>query len=467
MGAKIMSDSNLRPIALSPTWWKTPDAPFGTQELRNLYAVALPDTEKNPFGLLELPRLKAWSTVGSGPIRMISSRSASAVYVVSGSEVYSVSDTGTATKLGDLPSAVAPRCPFGFSGSKLAFVSDGRGYLIDGDTLTEAASDGNIYTNVTSVAFLKRRWIWTKSDTTSFYFSELDDPLNVPNVNITSAEGDPDNIVSVFTSGSDAFILGTNSVEIFRTTSDPTAPYQAAGQTPQSCGSGDSVVRMAGDLIWVDSQGIVQRAAGYQGTPISDPAVNRAISRGANLSSLAASGMTWRGVNFYVLDVPGVSTYVYNLRTGLWSERSSFGRVNFRGGVTFSFGSTYLVGDSATGAIWQLTSDPVDDAGDPFERTFTVPELHDGASYFSLNELMIEGKMGQSALGETAQIACDVSKDEGKTFGQRRYADLGSRGEYNARARFRQFGQARSFVPRFRITDAVSFEVTGAFADVD
>lgn len=464
-----MADSNLKPVGITPTWWTKTDASFGGQILRNLYAVQLPQTEKNAFGLMELPRLKAWHVVGAGPIRMIVPRSANRAFVVSGDELYKVDAAGGATLVLTLPSANDVVCQYASSTNETAFINDGKAYWIKADESVVGAGSGSpVETGVTSVAFLKRRWIYTKQDTTSFYYSELDDPLDVPAVNIISAEGDPDNLVSAFGSGSDAFMFGGNSLEIFRTTSDPNAPYQPVAQTAQSCGSGSSVARVGQEILWLDNEGVILRAEGYSGRAVSTPAIETEIAKAADKSLIRGDAMTWQGALFYVLTIPNVGTYAYNLDTGLWTERASFERSTFRGRlIERSFGKM-LVGDDETGQIWELSDDPASDADTYFERVFTLPEIHKGAEYFSLNELMIEGRMGESpAEGELSRLYCAVSKNGGVTYGQPKLADLGRRGEYDSRARFLTFGQARSFLPKFRLTDPVNFTVTAAYADVD
>ncbi len=58
-----------------------------------------------------------------------------------------------------------------------------------------------------------------------------------------------------------------------------------------------------------------------------------------------------------------------------------------------------------------------------------------------------------------------VSKDQGRTFGTERWAQMGMVGQYkDHRAVWRRLGSGRDFVFKFTVTDPVKFAVVGGAA---
>ncbi|NRA30401.1 MAG: hypothetical protein HRU11_09070 [Parvularculaceae bacterium] len=471
----------LRPVTITPGWFDLNNESFGAQELVNMYAVALPATEKNGFGLAEMPRLTPYLVLGepySSVRKLIVRQTDSFVALVRGDDIVirQFAEGGFVGTEEHVASGAASsgRVFEASSDEVTAVVIDGTVVSIAADGTYATPAEGSVLeSDITSVGYLGRRWVYSKNDPNSaarrggFFFSELDDPLNVPEVNFISAEGDIDRVVGLFATGSDVFVKGSRSIEQFRVGPDPAAPYQPVSQTAQSCGAFGSVALVGEERFWIDRTGVVLRGPGIVGQSISDEAIERRIRETGNWSAIHGHEVQWDGQLFYALTLPGVGCYWYSLKTGLWSQRRSWQRTDWLGSDVSLMGRTTLVGDDSAPVIHTQTSDPASDAGQPFERVFTLPEVHSGMDDICLSELVIEGRVGESPLGSEAQMRCQVSKDSGVTFGTAKRASLGRRGQRRKRVRFRTFGRSRTFLPKLTVTDPVLFSLTGAYIGAD
>jgi len=84
-------------------------SPASSSRLVNCFAEQLPPDARNPVAITRAPGTKAWTTVGSGPIRGmyaahigLTTGQIEYLYVVSGSELYWVDSAGTATLIGNI-----------------------------------------------------------------------------------------------------------------------------------------------------------------------------------------------------------------------------------------------------------------------------------------------------------------------------------------------------------------------------
>lgn len=102
--------------------------PLSAQRLVNWYAEQAPQEAKSPAILLPSPDLKAFSTVGVGPIRG-THQMAEILYVVSGSNLFQVDRSGVGTDLGSIGANATGLVSMADNGTQLVVVNDNDGYV--------------------------------------------------------------------------------------------------------------------------------------------------------------------------------------------------------------------------------------------------------------------------------------------------------------------------------------------------
>jgi hypothetical protein len=181
-----------------------------------------------------------------------------------------------------------------------------------------------------------------------------------------SAEGSPDNLVTLIVDHREVWLFGTNSVEVWYDAGLPDFPLaRIQGAFNEiGCLAAYSVAKLDNGLFWLGADargnGIVYRSKGYSGERVSTHAVEWQIQQYATLSD--AVGYTYQqdGHSFYVLNFPNANTtWVYDVATGAWHERAAWINNQFtrtRGVCQMNFNNEIVIGDYRTGDI--LAYDP-------------------------------------------------------------------------------------------------------------
>ncbi len=203
---------------------------------------------------------------------------------------------------------------------------------------------------------------------------------------------------------------------------------------------------------------VARRLNGYAGQRVSTHATELAWQQYSKTSD--AVGWTYQenGHIFWVLYFPTPSaTWVFDISQNLWHQRGFF--VTASGGYiadramchTFNFGK-HLVGDWASGNIFELSSKYYDDDGVPIRgnrRTPTVSKANEWA-YFQQIEFIMETGLAPTVPifdgngnPRPCQIMLRWSNNGGQTWSNWYFLSVGFQGEYELRVIKRMLGRAR------------------------
>jgi len=332
----------------------------------NLFAEAIPEGSggKEAGFLLRCPGLRLLATVGTGPIRGLWVTNGVA-YVVSGSEFYSLSTSYTATLIGTV-SGSGP-VSMADNGTQIFIACNPLSYIYNTSTAVFAQITDVDFPGAGSVGYLDGYFVFNEPDSQKFWVTSLLDGTSVDPLDFASAEGYPDNVISLIVDHREIFLFGTTSVEVWYDAGTPDFPLaRIQGAFMEvGCEAAYSVAKLDNSVFWLGSdargRGIVYRANGYTPARISTNAVEYAIQSYGSISDAIAYTYQQDGHPFYVLIFPSAqATWVYDVSTTLWHERAGFENGQFtrhRSNCQTSFNDEIVVGDYEDGRLYAFDLD--------------------------------------------------------------------------------------------------------------
>ncbi len=209
----------------------------------------------------------------------------------------------------------------------IVFSSDGKAYQYDGTAVTQINDPDLPFNDISSVAAMDGRILFTQEGTDQIWWSDIFAPSSVLGLAFASAETFEDNLVRVVADHRELWLFGQTTIEVWRPTTDPAQPFARIGDLVLQKGtlSPYSIVQADNTLFWVGQDAIVYRAEGAGFVRISNHAIDADLHDLSQdeLSEVYAFSYTDDGHIFYVLTIPGVRTYVYDASTKGWHTRKS------------------------------------------------------------------------------------------------------------------------------------------------
>jgi len=453
----------------------------------NLYPELIPEGGKEPAFLSRCPGLRRLVEVGTGPVRGLWKLN-TYLYVVSGDIFYRLNLIGTSTRwrittLG----TVTGTGPVSISdnGTQIFIACNPDGFIYNATTEVFAQITDPDYPGAVTVGYLDGYFVFNEPDSSRVWVTSLLDGLSVDPLDFASAEGDPDNLVSLIVDHREAWLFGTNSVEVWYDAGLPDFPLQRiqGAFNEIGCAAAYSVAKLDNGLFWLGAdargRGIVYRANGYTGQRISTHAIEWQIQQYSTISD--AIGYTYQqdGHAFYVLIFPTAeTTWVYDVATQAWHERAGWDNGNFarhRSNCQVSYNNEIIVGDFENGNIYAFDLETYADNGDIQKWLRSWRALPTGTNTLkrtSQHTLQIDCETGvglNTGQGDDPQMMLRWSDDGGHTWSNEQWASIGKIGEYFQRTFYRRLGMTlklRDRVYELSGTDPVKIAIVGAQLDV-
>lgn len=447
---------------------------FDAQRTINLYPEGSESkTSRSPSMLIGTPGLSLWANAGSGGVRgAIVFTQAQAVFVI-GSEVYSANTSGTLTRIGTGITGSGP-VSMASNGTKIMMVNGPNGYIIDPVAgTTNIITSPNFYGS-DAVDFCDGYFVFNKTGTGQFQISQLYG-TDIGALDFATAEGSPDNLVTLIVDHREIWLLGRVSTEVWIDNGDVDFPFARiqGAFLEVGCAAAHSVAKMDNSIFWLANDergyGTVQRAAGYTPQRVSNHAVEYAINQYSRIDDAIAYTYTQEGHSFYVLSFPTAdATWVLDASNGQWHERSYrypstglFGR--HRSNCQINFAGETLVGDWENGNIYIMSLDVYTDNGEPIRSERVCPHIaSDGKlAFHHMLEVFMQPATGLSG-GAAPQAMLQWSDDGARTWSNEHWVSIGKIGEYKTRSRWSRLGRSRDRVYRWAMTDPVKRIITAA-----
>jgi hypothetical protein len=326
----------------------------------NLFPEVVPEGGKQPAFLQRAPGLPLRVTVGTGPIRGLWQHNSN-LYVVSGSTFYQVSPSYVTTAKGTVGGSGL--VSMADNGTQIMMAADPDGYIYNTATGAFAQITDPDFPGASVVDYLDGYFVFIEPNSQRIWVTALLDGTSVDPLDFVSAEGDPDNVVSMIVDHREVWLFGENSTEVWYNAglSDfPLVRIQGAFNE-LGCAARYSVAKMNNQVYWLGKdgrgQGIVYVANGYQGQRISTHAVEWQIQQYGSMADTIGFTYQQDGHSFYVLVFPAAAkTWVYDASTGAWHERAGWDDqwTRYRAQAQVFYNNENLVGDYENGNIYAL-----------------------------------------------------------------------------------------------------------------
>lgn len=372
-------------------------------------------------------------------------------YVVSGNILFKVATDGTwmiipiSIAAGRLTMARNGKLPY----PEIAICVDGLAYLIQ----TDLEGDGDTFQLITdpdlpapnSVEEVGGYFVYTTKEGL-IHISALNDGASYDALDFDAADVKPDGIlVSKRISEGRLLVFGAESVETWRHTGDADFPLERdIGATLEyGTHSPDSIAKVKGYLLFVDSFGVVQLVTPGGMREISTQSVHDAISEVAK-GSIQGTAYSIKGQHFYSIST-AQWTWKYNLTTGLWHEAKSYGLDRWRGGVSFIFNNKTLVCDYNDSRIYELSADYYKEDADPLIMELITPDQQAFPNRYLCDAMYFDvltgvGQQTTETHNYEPQMMVQYSDDSGHTWSNERAIKIGRIGQKQKRVRGHRWG---------------------------
>ncbi len=430
---------------------------------------------------------------------------------------YAVNDTGTIQ--GGTTAATYLITGVDGSGNVTTFtVSGGAGYVVQNNVMTFTGGaqpgigfgfqinitavgitnsfgplpNGTLLGPISFVAYVEGFFVALLANSNQFQWSApLDatswDPLDTNKVSVFAG-----NVLSMFADHNELWFWGERQSQPYYLSGGPnTFDIITGGFIEAGIFAPATPVRLDNSIFWLGGDergaGVVWRAQGYTPARVSNHAIEFALQGyltkyGAiGLSNAVGYSYQDQGHGFYVLYFPTPSaTWVLDTATGMWHQRgywnAGIGQFTAHRSQnhTFNFGK-HLVGDWASGKVYNMNISLFDDAGNPIRRVRRARHASSDQSWVFHKTLQIYAETGVGpipplldGMGNPRDPVLNIrwSNDGGHVWSSEQSAGLGQAGQYGQRIMFRRLGRARARVYEVSGSDPVPYRLVGAYLDV-
>ena len=289
------------------------------------------------------------------------------------------------------------------NGTQLVITTEAITYIVTlaSDTLT-AVTDSD-FPNADTVAFLGGYFFFNNNQPGSsgqLFWSEIYEGTTYDALDFATAENAPDNLVAVWRDHDRLLLFGDDTIESWFLTggAEIVAPYKGS-VINRGLGARWSIANLDNSVFFLDDSGIVRRIGGqggYNAERVSTHAIENDIATAAwrhdddaAYDGAVASSYIEEGHEFYVLTIPGHSTWVFDAATGVWHKRKSKGLEASRFSFHINAYNMVLCGDTETGKLYEQSLEYVSENGEEIIAEVQLPPVTNLGDRFRVHELQV------------------------------------------------------------------------------
>lgn len=453
------------PVQLGQTVAEARSGAVSLESITNLYLERNPAGAKGLVTLYGTPGLKPWLSGLDGGVRGIKKMGAS-LYVVAGNYLYRVDSTKTVTELGYIEGS--GNVHMTNNGIHVAVA------VVGGKLYAANATSGVLElpeSNMNGATAQDGYGIFSQAGTEKFWITGLDDMTTIGPLDFSTADAAPDTAMGIISDHRELLIAGQESFEWWYNSGDASFPFARApgGYSEHGGRASGSLAKAENTVFWLGNDLAVYGARGYVAEPLSPPWVEALIAKTTDPGSAWAFTYRQLGHIYYVLTFSDL-TLAYDLTAQSWHRRKSKGIDRWRANGHAFIRDQHIVGDYATGNLYELDLDTYTDNGDAIRREVTAKPLHAQGSRATMSEFYVDMEMGvglASGQGSDPQLMLDWCDDgRGAIWSNELSRSAGATGEGTLRATWNRLGSFRQRTLRLAISDPVKVAIIGAYARV-
>lgn len=361
--------------------------------------------------------------------------------------------------------------------SEILIIDGVSGYVYTKSTETIAKITDPDFPTPKACAFKDGYGVVVEASSGRFSVSEINDFTSWDTLAFTTAEFEPDNLVSCLSDQNSLIAFGEKTIQTYYNSGNSTFPMEnrSGSSIHVGCASVNCPARGNNVVFWLDNTGMVRKLEGFTQSIVSTRQIDYLIAQLSDISDSKGFVYAQEGHTFYVLDFPTDElTLVYDLSTQQWHKRTSYASHGiWRPAWIAHDGTTVYAGDRNNGKVYTLDTNAFTDNNEPSSWAFTLqtisqdenPIVHDALKLY-----IHSGSALSTGQGSDPQFWMQYSDDSGKTWSRERWRSMGKIGEYNTKINYNNLGRSRHRIYRFGGTDpvlrlAVSASLTGRALD--
>jgi hypothetical protein len=451
---------------------------INSQVCQNLYPVMDQQGGKKVLALMNTPGLSLFSNpTDVGAVRGLEVMGGY-LYAVIGSALYKIDTSGAFVVMTGNLISFTGRVWMSNNGTQLMITDGTYGYILAGNVLSRIADTD--FPTPSSLTFQDGYFIISSKDTGRFYISDSYDGTAWDALDYATAEGDPDELQAVISAHRELWLLGKISYEVWYNSGDATFPFDRipGAVNRVGCVAPFSAAEHQGVIAWLDDTRCVQASSsGYQVGKISTSQIEYQFAQYGTVSDAIGFFYSQEGHVFYVLTFPTEQkTWVYDSVTQMWHTRASGPNDTRHPANCYAlFKGMPIVGDYDSGKLYKYDLAKYSDNGKMVRRIRSCPAISSDRKRITHHSLEIEFEPGVGlevneptlGTGTDPKAMLQFSNDDGHTWGNELWADIGKIGKYKTRVVWRRLGTARDRVYKVTITDPVKIVILGAHLEAE
>jgi hypothetical protein len=352
----------------------------------------------------------------------------------------------------------------------------GANVLTFGATTTEAVTDnGYHFTGSTVVAigdvdkvpwsavdYCDGRAVFVESGTGRFGATGLNDLDAIAGLDFATAEGAPDDLITLVVSQRQVVLIGKDSTEIWWNSGASGFPFERMANGFQEMGGIARLGRCKADntVFMIANDRTARALRGSVWQKVSQPGVEEAWAT-YRVDDCECFSLTWAGHVWVFYRFPTENTtWVHDVTTGEWWE-SEWDIV----ATATHNGRVYV--QHSDGTVGYLSSAAWTWFGDDPHYSITFPNIYSGLQRQFFSQFDAVFQTGYVDAGVTPHVTLQVSHNGGSTYHTLPVKELGRTGEYGNVVRWNRLGAGRDTVFRLSCADAVPFVLTDAQVDAN
>jgi len=455
------------------------DLPFHSYRLRskkaaqtrllNCFASVQPPEGRSPTLIQGIAGIKPFATIASSPQRA-GIQFQGSLYTLAGSSFVRIDSNGTVTSLGTVSGG--GRADIAKNVNQVAVLVAQNLWVYDGVTFAQVTDSDFTSRGAKRMAVMDNYGAFIEPDSGRWFICDLADFKVYDALDFATAEGNPDELLSIESNNRQFVLFGEDSIELWDNVGGSGFPFERNPNGYVECGTGAADATCSADntVYWIDQDRLARRLEGNVARRISQDGVEQKWQDYSTIADAYSFSYVYDGHTFVVFTFPTAgATWVYDINTQEWHERQSHGYDHWRASWVVKCYDRTFVGDTQTGNIGELSATTYTEWSRPLVREATSGVIQDNGRWMNHDRLELELDVGNVPLtgqGSAPEIMLDVSDDAGVTFRARSNRSLGATGRYRHRVHWDRGGRSRERAYRYRVSDPVPFVVAASRLDV-